>query len=43
MQASSTMDITIFTGFWVQFVNKHVFDENSCFHNNGPVGHKSGS
>ena len=37
------MAITVFTGFWVQFVHKHVFDENCCFYNYGPVGHKSGS
>ena len=42
-QSNSTMETTVYTGFWVQFVYKHVFDENGCFYNYGPAGHKSGS
>ena len=36
----SIIEIILFTGFWVQSIHRHVFDENGCSYNYGAHGLK---
>ena len=39
-QSHATIEIIVFSGFLMQSIQRHIFDENGCSYNYGPTGLK---